>query len=119
MATVPDFRQIALEASVEDIPRLRGAIAEADSILLERLVTEAAGNGHGSAATVAEQEFLTYEEAAKFLRVSASYVETLVAQGKLVAVKLPATDKAGRPRSARLVRLRVADLRALAEEYRA
>jgi hypothetical protein len=42
-----------------------------------------------------QREFFTYEEAAKWLDCSASYLETLVAQGKLRSAKLPATDKGG------------------------
>jgi excisionase family DNA binding protein len=70
-----------------------------------------------------EPLLLTYQEAAAVLRVSPSYVETLVRQGKLPAVTLPGTDKGTgehrRERHGRLVRLRPSDLRVLVEEHRA
>jgi excisionase family DNA binding protein len=79
-------------------------------------VADANGSSLAPAAT---EPLLTYREAAGLIRCSPSYVETLVRQGKLPAVRLPAGDKAGRPRDGRLVRLRASDLRAWADEHRA
>jgi hypothetical protein len=64
-----------------------------------------------------EPVLLTYQEAAKVLRCSASYVEALVRQGKIPHVRLPAADKAGRSRAGRLVRLRASDLHAWAAKH--
>ena len=64
-----------------------------------------------------QDALLTYREAAVWLRVSDNYVETLVRQGKLEAVTLPATDKGTgrlrRERAGRLKRIRRSALRAL------
>jgi excisionase family DNA binding protein len=95
--------------------------------LAARLAVLGAGmaipNGNKSSALEPEPLVLTYPEAAAMLRVSPSYVETLVRQGKLPAVTLPGTDKGTgehrRERQGRQVRLRPSDLRALVEEHRA
>jgi hypothetical protein len=65
-----------------------------------------------------ERFLLTYQEAAKLLGCSASYVESLVRQGKIPRVLLPAADKAGRSRAGRLVRLCASDLHDWVKQHR-
>jgi hypothetical protein len=76
-----------------------------------------AADGSSTPASAQEPFLLTYQEAAKLLRSSTSYVETLVRQGKIPHVRLPAADKAGRSRAGRLVRLRASDLQAWAAKH--
>lgn len=124
LTTLPsELAHVVAEASAEELPRLIGMLSEATARAQAKLLTatsaaSADGNGPGPAK---EQDpaLLTYQEAAHLLRCSASYVETLVRQGKLPHVRLPAADKAGRPRDGRLIRFRASDLRAWADEHRA
>jgi excisionase family DNA binding protein len=74
-------------------------------------------DGVGARATSEADYPMTYREAAAFLRVSPSYIETLVRQGKLPAVTLPGTDKGSgadrRRRQGRQKRVMLSALRAL------
>lgn len=110
-----DLARLVSEASPEELPRLIGELEQARAVAWSRL-TAPASNGNGYHHEHAEPDLLTYEQAAKLLSCSQSYVETLVRQCKLPTVKLPATDKAGRHRDGRMVRLRRADVLALAQE---
>lgn len=105
------------QAAPEDLPALAGRLREAELAAEFRLRSLATG-GNSQAIATQPEPLLTCSEGAKLLGVSQSYVETLVRQGKLPHVRLPATDKAGRSRDGRLVRLCVSDLRAWAEEHR-
>lgn len=117
--TAPDFRAIVASTPAEDLPSLCGRLREAELMAELRLRSgSGAPNGHVP-TTGSEPLLLTFQEAADRLRCSASYVETLVRQGKLPHVRLPATDRAGRARDGRLVRLRAEDLRAWADEHKA
>lgn len=100
---------------------IRKATAEERSSLVVQIAARLAVLGAGwrdpvsvreAAPVTQEPALLTYQDAAKFLSCSVSYVETMVRQGKLPHVKLPAADKAGRFRDGRLVRLLVSDLHA-------
>jgi helix-turn-helix protein len=105
---------------------IAGAAPEERPALVVQLAARVAALGAGLTVPVNEHKdaaeprpgMLTYQEAARFLNCSPSYVETLVRQGKLPHVKLPASDKAGRSRDGRLVRLLMFDLRAFAAAHR-
>ncbi len=121
-AVMGEMDQAIAEATPEELVNLAGALRRAE-LLIEwklRMSTPMNANGHRPEP---EPVLLTYQEASAFLRCSASYVETLVRQGKLPAITLPGTTKGTgehrRERKGRLIRLRAADLRALAEEHRA
>lgn len=114
-----DLRQLVDSTAPEDLPALAGKLREAELLVEQKLrATASSGNGHGTTTELEEPLLLTYPEAAKSLAVSESYLETLVRQGKLRRVKLPAADKGGKPRDGRAVRLMASDLRALAEEHK-
>ena len=115
MTSAPDFRELVATTPAEDLPSLVGRLVEAEE--LARLRLRSAPNG--ATTTTSEPLLVTFKEAASHLRCSESYIETLVRQGKLPHVRLPATDDgAGKPRDGRLVRIRVEDLRAWAEAHR-
>ena len=80
---------------------------------------EKPGQCHQAGSQHEADHLLTYLEVAEYLRCSASYVETLVRQGKIPSVRMPAADKRGRSRAGRLVRLRLSDVSAWAERHRA
>jgi hypothetical protein len=115
------------------LSQLKTLIEEADRetllavivLALARLTTPSSepkpsGNGRSDPPIDAEHDALvTYKEGAEFFRCSVSHIETLVRQGKIPCVRLPAADRGGRSRGGRLVRLRIADLRALADQHRA
>ena len=114
--TYPDFGAIVREASAEELPRLLGKLAEAQALVLARLATRTT-SVRPAPPQPPQATLMTYAEAAGFLRVSKSYVEALVRQGKLPAVTLPATDKGTgehrRERQGRVRRIRRSDLEAL------
>jgi excisionase family DNA binding protein len=82
-----DLSRAVVEMPVKDLPRLRGGLAEADSIALSRLVTEAHASGNepqgaaqtpggtggvasrGSASSAPNIRFLTPKEAARVANV--------------------------------------------------
>lgn len=104
------------DATPETRPGLVVGLAARIALLGASLTTPA---GTPVAKAAEPGRLLTYQEAAGLLRCSASYVETLVRQGKLPAVRLPATDQAGRHRDGRMVRLHHSDVLAWAEAHRA
>jgi excisionase family DNA binding protein len=115
-----ELDRVIREAKPEERPGLVVALAAGLALLAARMVVqEGNGNSNGSRFE-REPLLLTYQEAAAVLRVSPSYVETLVRQGKLPAVMLPGTTKGTgehrRERKGRQVRLRPSDLMALVEE---
>ena len=119
MTSATDFRRLVADTPPEELPSLVGRLVEAEELARLRLRSgSGAPKGHVPTAEP-EPLLLTFQEAADRLRCSASYVETLVRQGKLPHVRLPATDRAGRARDGRLVRLRADDLRAWAEGHKA
>lgn len=111
---LPDLAAIVRDAAPEELPALCGRLREAE-MLAEQRIRES----KPAADTSVDRGLLTYQQAAEFLCCSASYVEVLVRQRKIPHVRLPATDKGGRSRDGRLVRLRAEDLRAWADQHRA
>jgi excisionase family DNA binding protein len=109
--------QAIVQAPPEARPGLVVAIAARLAQLAVGMVPAPPQRAGPPGQAPAEDGLLTYGEAARWLRVSPSYVETLVRQGKLAAVTLPGTDKgAGEHRKARQGRqrrIRLAALRAL------
>jgi hypothetical protein len=115
------FQAIA-EAKPEDCTPLLAA-------LVARISQYSSPIGAGAQPTAAGQDtrstrepepvLLTYQEAAKLLGCSASYVESLVRQRKIPRVLLPAADKAGQSRAGRLVRLCASDLHDWVKQHRA
>jgi hypothetical protein len=115
------FEAIA-QASPEDCPPLLAALVArvAQCIGATRSGASPAPTGgpDQNPTSIDSPSLLTYQDAAKLLRCSASYVETLVRQGKLPHVRLPAADKAGRSRAGRMVRLCASDLELWARKHR-
>jgi len=108
-------------AGLVELPGLVGRLATLQAMAWVRLVTPPV-HGNGKEASPGPQEgpqevLLTFQQAAASLKVSPSYVETLVRQGKLEAVTLPATASGTgayrRERAGRLKRITLAALRAL------
>jgi hypothetical protein len=105
------IRESPSEARAGLVVQLAARLAALGAILA---VPPPAGNGR---PTEHREPLLTYQEAAHLLRCSPSYVETLVRQGKLEAVTLPATAKGTGPyrreRAGRLRRITLSALRAI------
>jgi hypothetical protein len=116
---LPDLRALVQQASAEELPALAALFRELELVAEIRLRLVGTREVVDIAPSGDSESLLTSKEAAVLLRVSPSYVETLVRQGKLPHVRLPAADKGGRSRAGRLVRLRASDLRAWAEKHRA
>ena len=114
-----DLARVAEEVPASDLPAIVGALAQAQAVALARLTTPRAPTPVADGDAAESDEFLTTEQAAQVLKVSANYVETLARQGKLPHVVLPATDLGGRARKGRLVRIRRADLFAFGRSSRA
>jgi hypothetical protein len=100
-----ELREMVEQAEEEDLPTLGGWLREAELLVEMRLRTPPLRD----AAPVSEP--LTYDELAKALRTSVSYLKILVSQEKIPYLRLPAADKAGRPRDGRLIRFDLAEVR--------
>jgi helix-turn-helix protein len=70
------------------------------------------------AAEEGDGQSLDYRQAAEYLGVSASQLETLKAQGRVPFVRMPATDAGGRKRDGRKILFLRADLDAFRREHR-
>lgn len=91
---------VVREAPRAELPALLGRLAEAEATARMRLAEAPAA----ATPAAAEDRLLTYDEVASMLQRSKSYVETIVRQGKLGAVRLPGT-KPGREGRGRRIRL--------------
>jgi excisionase family DNA binding protein len=108
MVTLEDLRahldEVVRAIPIEEIPKLMGLL-HASSTSVEIRVR--AAQLHRADPASDPDQLMTVRQAAEFLSMSPSYVETMIRQGKLKSVVLPGSDAGGKEiRRARVGRAR-------------
>lgn len=104
------LRDIAEKTVEADLPQLAGQLREAEVIVEMRIRAGRREVERESAPKKGEP--LTYQELARALRTSVSYLKGLVAQERIPYIRLPAPSRGGKAREGRLIRFDLEEVQA-------